>query len=203
MSTLLMQRNDRYAFVRSRGTSYRFAVPAAILLLLGGLIFVPVRWIESLVPPLPSVGPFESNAYRPGEIRIISVQVESPTPSPAPAVEVTPKAKTSPAEPASKVKERARWTFDPTSAYRYGDEILARQVPSLADEILAKQADASPVLAMLHPDLSSTWDEKAHAGFEKGHDIHRWGLAQEWDDEMRRRRMDAYWEKYVLAEGEP
>jgi hypothetical protein len=215
-------------FGRYRQSAFGPAFAVATALVVALFLLLPVEWIEDhwLRKRLP--GPeatSEETIDLPREIRIVEVAPELASPPtsrtlPQAQVEVftppesaAPPPMQSPAEepvaeqPAAGVDgARGDWSFDPTTPYAAGREILLRHpvpddpidLPLLLRAVEAQRSadwllHAAPLDTFAVATVRGTFREQDVATKQR--------LAPEWMEEMRQRRMQEYWEKYILSDG--
>jgi hypothetical protein len=187
-------------------------------LVLLAFLFLPVGWLEDHWFRSPSLGGSDLEIERvdlPREIRIVEILREGEAPpasSLGPVVYVLRERPEPTPEPASETPDAgldevsSEWSFDPSTPYAAGREALLRaraEEPSLdlTTHLQALQARHSAG-SLLH---SAAYDTFAVASVRHTFRLQdlqtKQRLVPGWMEEMRRDRMQDYWERYIMSDG--
>lgn len=208
---------------RYRDSAFGPAFAIAVGLVVLAFLYFPAGWLQErwLRTPPGTSRREASESDLPWEIRVVEAVRETPaTPArtlPEPAVDRLTEAPARPAEAETEPVAPASgsetglgrtWIYDPTTPYVVGRESLLRRrtpapPPDLRTHLTALQARHSAAW-LLRPVLADTFAVASVRRTFRQQDLDtKRRLAPEWMEELRRRRMQEYWERYILSDGDP
>lgn len=184
-----------HRWLRPAGVPYLPATILALALAVLGLWLTPMEWVRGFLFPgrAPEAADTVVDADA-GALRIVELAGSDPPAPEIPRRATSPESTAPEPAPEAPASGRADEAFDPTTPYSLGrHELLRRPEPPtpLAAGSWKPEAWPTPTVA----------DSLEHASLRN---YTGWILRQhgpEWSEEMRRRRFEEWWTRYVMDDG--